>query len=129
MCIRDRYTPANEHFGIVPLEGMYNRAVVIACNSGGPLETVEDGKTGYLLEPQAESWGKKITEVLSQPKLVEELGNNGRTRVTEMFTNDVCADQLDDIVRSLLNLQHRNCLLYTSPSPRDLSTTRMPSSA
>mgnify|MGYP003692248061 CR=1 FL=1 len=25
--------------------------------------------------------------------------------------------------------QFRNCLLYTSPSPRDLSTSRMPSSA
>ena len=25
--------------------------------------------------------------------------------------------------------QARNCLLYTSPSPRDLSTSRMPSSA
>ena len=24
---------------------------------------------------------------------------------------------------------YRNCLLYTSPSPRDLSTSRMPSSA
>ena len=25
--------------------------------------------------------------------------------------------------------EYRNCLLYTSPSPRDLSTSRMPSSA
>ena len=25
--------------------------------------------------------------------------------------------------------QHKSCLLYTSPSPRDLSTSRMPSSA
>ena len=25
--------------------------------------------------------------------------------------------------------EHCNCLLYTSPSPRDLSTSRMPSSA
>ena len=25
--------------------------------------------------------------------------------------------------------QYENCLLYTSPSPRDLSTSRMPSSA
>ena len=25
--------------------------------------------------------------------------------------------------------QHQACLLYTSPSPRDLSTSRMPSSA
>ena len=28
-----------------------------------------------------------------------------------------------------LNLYISNCLLYTSPSPRDLSTSRMPSSA
>ena len=29
-----------------------------------------------------------------------------------------------------LSLRHQtNCLLYTSPSPRDLSTSRMPSSA
>ena len=27
------------------------------------------------------------------------------------------------------HLCHWNCLLYTSPSPRDLSTSRMPSSA
>ena len=27
------------------------------------------------------------------------------------------------------NMMHGNCLLYTSPSPRDLSTSRMPSSA
>ena len=29
----------------------------------------------------------------------------------------------------LLGLENRVCLLYTSPSPRDLSTSRMPSSA
>ena len=28
-----------------------------------------------------------------------------------------------------LNLMDHGCLLYTSPSPRDLSTSRMPSSA
>ena len=28
-----------------------------------------------------------------------------------------------------LNAERQNCLLYTSPSPRDLSTSRMPSSA
>ena len=27
------------------------------------------------------------------------------------------------------NVRHYICLLYTSPSPRDLSTSRMPSSA
>ena len=37
-----------------------------------------------------------------------------------------------DRVRRLRQIQHlraMTCLLYTSPSPRDLSTSRMPSSA
>ena len=46
------YTPANEHFGIVPVEAMWLGAVVIACNSGGPLESIEDGKTGFLRQPE-----------------------------------------------------------------------------
>ena len=36
------YTPSNEHFGIVPIEAMFMRCPVIACNSGGPRETVKD---------------------------------------------------------------------------------------
>ena len=46
-------------------------------------------------------------------------------------------DLLDNIHVTLENFmdkarnfqQHEHCLLYTSPSPRDLSTSRMPSSA
>lgn len=34
------YTPANEHFGIVPVEGMYAGCPVVACNSGGPMESI-----------------------------------------------------------------------------------------
>ena len=30
---------------------------------------------------------------------------------------------------ALIDTAYGNCLLYTSPSPRDLSTSRMPSSA
>ena len=33
-----------------------------------------------------------------------------------------------EIIRKLTKA-HKDCLLYTSPSPRDLSTSRMPSSA
>eukprot|EP00831_Metopus_contortus_P028907 TRINITY_DN23893_c0_g1_i3.p1 TRINITY_DN23893_c0_g1~~TRINITY_DN23893_c0_g1_i3.p1 ORF type:complete len:118 (+),score=24.74 TRINITY_DN23893_c0_g1_i3:126-479(+) len=35
----------------------------------------------------------------------------------------------ESIRNPTLSPQGRNCLLYTSPSPRDLSTSRMPSSA
>ena len=38
-------------------------------------------------------------------------------------------DILCEAVAVTLGPKGRNCLLYTSPSPRDLSTSRMPSSA
>ena len=36
---------------------------------------------------------------------------------------------LRPLVQKNCDLMYRICLLYTSPSPRDLSTSRMPSSA
>ena len=40
-------------------------------------------------------------------------------------------DLLENAERKLGNMHYQSkiCLLYTSPSPRDLSTSRMPSSA
>ena len=40
------YTPAGEHFGIVPLESMYCQTPVLAVRSGGPMETVAHQETG-----------------------------------------------------------------------------------
>ena len=54
------YTPENEHFGIVPVEAMYMGCIVMACNSGGPLESVDNGVTGYLQSPNETLWGEQI---------------------------------------------------------------------
>ena len=50
-CVAVLYTPQNEHFGIVPLEAMASGRPVIACDSGGPTETVLPGLTGLLCSP------------------------------------------------------------------------------
>ena len=41
----------------------------------------------------------------------------------------VSINDLADTKSNALLFQYDSCLLYTSPSPRDLSTSRMPSSA
>ena len=41
----------------------------------------------------------------------------------------VTNNQIKEYQNLFKNVQNNNCLLYTSPSPRDLSTSRMPSSA
>ena len=38
-------------------------------------------------------------------------------------------DEADLILFNTCSVREKACLLYTSPSPRDLSTSRMPSSA
>ena len=39
------------------------------------------------------------------------------------------AGHFDEAKEVAFNREYKTCLLYTSPSPRDLSTSRMPSSA
>lgn len=57
------YTPTNEHFGIVPLEAMSAERPVLACNSGGPRESVLHGTTGLLAEPQPDAFARAMAQL------------------------------------------------------------------
>jgi len=75
------YTPQNEHFGIVPVEAMHLGCVVLACNSGGPLESIGQKPAtaaGFLLEPKAKVWADKIAEVLKSANFLEDLKKRGK---------------------------------------------------
>ena len=73
--------------------------------------------------------GKPVDAVIDQLKpLLDEGdmiidGGNSLYNDTERRTNDLEATGLGFVGMGV------SCLLYTSPSPRDLSTSRMPSSA
>ncbi|KAI8979966.1 alpha-1,3/1,6-mannosyltransferase ALG2 [Pilobolus umbonatus] len=92
------YTPSNEHFGITPVEGMYARLPVIAVNSGGPLETVVDGKTGLLLPPDPRIWANGIRDLITSKYNTSEMGKYGREMVKAKFSLDTFADQLERIL-------------------------------
>ena len=47
----------------------------------------------------------------------------------ESVIEEIYLDDFSNVPIPEENLELANCLLYTSPSPRDLSTSRMPSSA
>ncbi|OEH74461.1 glycosyl group 1 domain-containing protein [Cyclospora cayetanensis] len=59
------YTPTDEHFGIGPCEAMFVGCLPVACNSGGPKETIVHGETGFLCEPNAESFSAALEHILS----------------------------------------------------------------
>ncbi|CAL9705803.1 unnamed protein product [Knipowitschia caucasica] len=88
------YTPSREHFGIVPVEAMYCCCPVIAVNSGGPLESVADGVTGFLCEPTAEAFSGAMERLVKEPHLRKDMGQAGRTRVQDKFSLEAFSDQL-----------------------------------
>lgn len=93
------YTPAGEHFGIVPLEAMYCNTPVLAVDSGGPLETVQHGETGWLVEPQPGSWAQVMQTVGSRGSgALLEMGVRGRDRVEEYFSFPAFTQHLVDYV-------------------------------
>ena len=79
------YTPQNEHFGIVPLEAMAARRPVVACNSGGPTESVADGVTGFLCDPTPAAFADAMLKLL-QPGVADALGLQARRHVEERFS-------------------------------------------
>ena len=61
-------------------------------------------------------------------KFANSIGSVRRTNFGEFF-NVRSVPNPNDLAYTSLALSPHTCLLYTSPSPRDLSTSRMPSSA
>lgn len=97
------YTPDKEHFGIVPLEAMYCKLPVIAVSSGGPLETVEDHRTGYLCQPTAEDFAEKMQYLYENRNLAIKMGERGRERVIQHFSFKSFSHQLNEFVNNLVS--------------------------
>lgn len=96
------YTPENEHFGIVPLEGMYLSKPVIAVNSGGPTETIIDNSTGFLCDPKTESFANAMKKFINDRTLIDRMGEMGRKRVAGKFSFAAFSEQLNVIVGEML---------------------------
>lgn len=100
------YTPSNEHFGIVPLEAMLAGTPVLAANTGGPLETVVDGVTGWLRSPgEVEAWTEVIDKVLHKMSDadLQKMSDAGRRRVVTDFSDTKMAERLDGIIENMVN--------------------------
>nr|CAD1818541.1 unnamed protein product [Ananas comosus var. bracteatus] len=103
-CLCVLYTPKDEHFGIVPLEAMAAKKPVIACNSGGPLETVVNEVTGFLCDPTPLEFAKAMSKLVSNPNLARSMGGEARGHVTKNFSTKVFGDRLNSYV---LDSYHR----------------------
>ena len=88
---------------------------------------------GVIFGPSPKYYFKKVnakTKQLAFKCILSDKVKNDSFKVVESFPNQPKTKEFISFLRKN-NLEGRKltCLLYTSPSPRDLSTSRMPSSA
>ena len=78
--------------------------------------------------PKDGSYTNKLlnNKSLSKAKVLEEI--NELIEAVDKDTNKI-HEAADVFYHLIMYLEANDCLLYTSPSPRALSTSRMPSSA
>ncbi|EFN70890.1 Alpha-1,3-mannosyltransferase ALG2 [Camponotus floridanus] len=96
------YTPPNEHFGIVPLEAMYVGKPVIAHKSGGPMESIVSGETGFLVDLSAEAFASKISFLITNPDRIEDFGRSGKDRFLKTFSFVAFSVQLNKAIDDLI---------------------------
>ena len=93
-----------EAFGRVAVEAGAMGKPVVATNHGGALETVIDGKTGFLTAPgDAQALSQAITKVIDMGRTARAvMGENARERVTSLFSSAAMCDATLGVYRSLL---------------------------
>ncbi|MHA1748490.1 MAG: glycosyltransferase, partial [Promethearchaeota archaeon] len=76
-----------EAFGRVIVEGMLLNRPVIGTNTGGIIESIQDGKTGLLYSPgNYLELAEKIQKLMGNPKLRNMIAANGRSFALGKFS-------------------------------------------
>lgn len=88
------YAPHMEPFGFAPIESMACGTPVVGVREGGLIETIEDGKTGFLVERDERSFSRALSLLLSNPDLARKMGQNGVGRVREKWSWEKSTDRL-----------------------------------
>jgi glycosyltransferase involved in cell wall biosynthesis len=95
----------SEGLGSAALLAMAHGLPVIATKVGGLPEIVEEGITGWLVEPESpEALADAIAAAASSPARLKELGKGARARSKE-FSADLMVERTEALYRRLLNLK------------------------
>jgi D-inositol-3-phosphate glycosyltransferase len=90
--------PWYEPFGITPVEAMACGIPVIGARVGGVQYSVEDGRTGFLVEARdADALARRLAHVFSDPSIPRLLGKRARRRAWGRFTWHEVSRSLADL--------------------------------
>lgn len=93
----------SEGIPIVILEAMAAGLPIVATNVGGIPSLVEEGKNGFLIDPQnAEQIANKVSLVLADPALSDRMVINNKGKA-QQYTWASLVDRLEDVYLNCVN--------------------------
>jgi glycosyltransferase involved in cell wall biosynthesis len=76
---------------------------IIASSLGGPLDTIEHGRTGFLVPPDdVDGLRRSMQTLIDDASLREQMGLLGRERVERLFSTDAVIPQFEALYRTVL---------------------------
>lgn len=92
-----------EPFGLVIIEGMASGVPVVASNRGGPVEIIENGKDGFLVNPEeTDILVGRIIELLGDKSLRDKIAQAARKKIVEYFSVEKFILQFKDIYNNVV---------------------------
>jgi len=93
-----------EPFSLIILEAMASGKPVVATNTGGVPEVLEDGVTGILVNPRdSVALSDGILRLLRDEETARRMGHNGRQRAERLFSIQRFAKEIEGIYDEILN--------------------------
>lgn len=92
----------DEPFGNVTTEAMMRGTTVIASAVGAQPEIIDEGVTGFLVPPNdVQAWSNTLVRVLKNQDLAEKMGQAGRKRAINYFSEDYRTENFIKIYQQL----------------------------
>ena len=79
------HTAREESFGLSVIEALRLGLPVVSVDEGGPQSTVQDGKSGFLVEATPDALGDSVATLLRSSHRAKEMGAAGAVFVEENF--------------------------------------------
>jgi len=99
-CYAVLFSAMNEDWGLIPLEAGASSKPTISVNEGGPVFSINDGETGYLVNSISEM-SNRMKALADNTGLSQALGKSARERVAANYTWKIFLDKLEAAFREV----------------------------
>lgn len=100
---------AREAFGLVLAEAMLNKLPVLATRVGGMKYIVDEGETGFLVDPKdVKGITEKLEIMYSNPEVIQKFSDKGYQKAILNYTEEMYVEKVEKLYLELFQSQNLN---------------------